>query len=179
MIAAGGVTAALLVAVVAGADPPASPAGAGAVENSAQSPPASGVEAKPAPTETTKEHGPPPDVESVAPTSAVGILGKQVRGPSGENMGLVVDVLVGSDGVPRAAVIDFGGFLGVGSRKIGVDWRLLHFKPDDRNAPILLDLDRTQVQGAPEYKEAATPLQILAPPPPPPAAGSTPSDDGK
>ena len=28
-----------------------------------------------------------------------------------------------------AAIIDFGGFLGVGSRKIAIDWRLLRFDP--------------------------------------------------
>ncbi len=156
VIAAGSVTVVLLVAIAAGADPPAGSAGADA--------------------DITKVHGPPPDLEPVAPGSAVAILGKKVSGPSGENMGLVVDVLVGSDGTPRAAVIDFGGFLGVGSRKIGVAWPLLHFKPDDRDAPILLDLDRAQVQAAPEYKEAAKPTQILAPPAP---AGSIPYDDGK
>jgi len=37
-------------------------------------------------------------------------------------MGRIVDVIVDLAGVVRAAVIDFGGFLGVGSRKIVVDW---------------------------------------------------------
>ena len=38
---------------------------------------------------------------------------------------LVVDVLVDRSGLPLGAVIDFGGFLGVGSRKIAIDWQLL------------------------------------------------------
>ena len=42
-------------------------------------------------------------------------------------MGRIVDVIVDRAGTVRAAVIDFGGFLGVGSRKIVVDWSALHF----------------------------------------------------
>src|SRR5436309_14729144 len=44
----------------------------------------------------------------------IAILGKGVRGSGGEDMGRVVDVLVDRAGQVRAAVIDFGGFLGVG-----------------------------------------------------------------
>jgi len=42
-------------------------------------------------------------------------------------MGRIVDVIVNRDGQVRAAIIDFGGFLGVGNRKIAVDWRALNF----------------------------------------------------
>ena len=42
-------------------------------------------------------------------------------------MGRIVDVIVDRAGAVRAAVIDFGGFLGVGSRKIVVDWNALRF----------------------------------------------------
>jgi hypothetical protein len=158
VIAAGGVAGMLSFAVSAGAD----------------SPPV--VDGKIAPAETKDEAGPPPNLETVEPGSAVAILGKKVQGPSGENMGLVVDVVVGDDGAPRAAVIDFGGFLGVGSRKIGVAWALLHFRPDDHDAPVMLELGRAQVKDAPEYKEATGPLRILGPSP----AASVPSSvDGR
>ena len=56
-----------------------------------------------------------------------GILGREVRSTADENMGRIVDVLVDRSGQVRAAIIDFGGFLGVGSRKIAVDWNALHF----------------------------------------------------
>jgi sporulation protein YlmC with PRC-barrel domain len=81
-----------------------------------------------------------------------GILGKEVRSSAGENMGRVVDVLVDQTGHVRAAVIDFGGFLGVGNRKVVVDWSALHFAPADERDPISLDLTRNQVKEAPEYK---------------------------
>ena len=80
------------------------------------------------------------------------ILGKEVRSPTGENMGRIVDVIVDQRGQTRAAVIDFGGFLGVGSRKIVVDWSALHFSPTGQNEQITVDLTRDQLKAAPEYR---------------------------
>ena len=61
----------------------------------------------------------------------------------------------------RAAVIDFGGFLGVGSRKIVVDWNALHFgRVANKSDSITLELTKDQVKAAPEYKEDA-PIVVL------------------
>ena len=80
------------------------------------------------------------------------VLGKEVRSSAGEDMGRVVDVLVDQAGQVRAAVIDFGGFLGVGNRKVVVDWTALHFAPADQRDRISVDLTRNQIKEAPEYK---------------------------
>ena len=72
-------------------------------------------------------------------------------------MGRVVNVVVDRSGQVRAAIIDFGGFLGVGNRKIAVDWNALHFATADH---ITVDLTRDQVKAAPEYKEDA-PIVVL------------------
>ena len=83
-----------------------------------------------------------------------GILGRQVRSGANENMGRIVDVLVDRNGQARAAIIDFGGFLGVGSRKIAVEWNALRFPADpSKPEPIGLELTRDEVRAAPEYKE--------------------------
>ena len=89
-----------------------------------------------------------------------GALGREVRSGTGENLGRVVDVLVDRGGQVRGAVIDFGGFLGVGSRKIVVDWGALHFAPADQRDRITLDLTRDQLSAAPEYK-AGQPIVVL------------------
>ena len=47
------------------------------------------------------------------------VLGKNLIA-SGENAGRIVDVLTDESGRVRAVVVDYGGFLGVGSRKIAV-----------------------------------------------------------
>jgi hypothetical protein len=69
-------------------------------------------------------------------------------------MGHIVDVIVDRSGSVRAAVIDFGGFLGVGSRKIVVDWNALGFgRVANKKDSITLELTKDQVKAAPEYKE--------------------------
>jgi hypothetical protein len=113
----------------------------------------------------------PPKIAPIATTDAIGILGKRVHGPAGEDMGLVADVVVDDTGRPRAAIIDFGGFLGVGSRKIAIDWHLLQFSPANTASPITLALGRKDIQAAPEYKPAApAPVVVDAPPPASPPA---------
>ena len=77
---------------------------------------------------------PVPLVTVLGSKQAEGILGKEVRSSADENMGRIVDVIVDRTGQVRAAVIDFGGFLGVGSRKIAVDWKALQLRADGRSA---------------------------------------------
>jgi PRC-barrel domain len=83
---------------------------------------------------------------------AQGVLGREVRSAADENMGRIIDVIVDRMGNVRAAVIDFGGFLGVGSRKIAVDWNALHFTAVDGNGRITVEFTRDQVKAAPEYQ---------------------------
>ena len=80
------------------------------------------------------------------------ILGKSVRSSADEDMGRIVDIIVSHDGQVHAAIIDFGGFLGIGTRKIAVDWRALNFAPAGKPGLITLELTRNQVRLAPEYK---------------------------
>ncbi len=89
-----------------------------------------------------------------------GILGREVRSAADENMGRIIDVIVDRTGQTRAAIIDFGGFLGVGSRKIAVDWNALHFSPGQEHDRIILELTRDQVKAAPEYQEGK-PVVVL------------------
>ena len=113
-----------------------------------------------------KEPAPPPSVTVIGARDAHGILGRPVLSAANEDMGRVVDVIVDREGTVRAAVIDFGGFLGVGSRKIVVDWNALRFAGvSNKSDSISLDLTKQQVSAAPEYKED-TPLIVLG------AAGS-------
>ena len=115
---------------------------------------------------------PPPAANPPAPPAAPemtvltkheveGILGREVRSAADEDMGRIVDVLVDRAGQVRAAIIDFGGFLGVGSRKIAVDWNALHFpEPGKAGERIALELTRDQVKNAPEYKDGK-PVVVL------------------
>jgi hypothetical protein len=115
---------------------------------------------------------------------ATSILGRQVRDPEARLVGRIVDVLVDDAGQPRAAIIDFGGFMGVGDRHIAVAWRALRFAPAARLGTITLDMTLDQIKATPEYRrpaQAAAPPVVVAVPPPtnnttmaPPAAAVPP-----
>jgi len=102
-----------------------------------------------------------PEVTVLGGHEVAGILGREVLSATNENMGRIVDVLVDHEGQARAVIIDFGGFLGVGSRKIAVEWGALHFPaPGKPDGHITLELNRDQVKAAPAYQEGK-PVVVL------------------
>jgi hypothetical protein len=135
-----------------------------AASRAAEEPPAAQGEVNPPPpalVPAPKDGAPPPSVTIIGATEAHGVLGRDVRSAADEAMGRIVDVIVERSGKVRAAVIDFGGFLGVGSRKIVVDWNALHFgKIANKKDSITLELTKAQVAAAPEFKED-TPIVVL------------------
>jgi PRC-barrel domain len=113
------------------------------------------------PKEVPKDAVPPASVTIINAREAHGVLGRDVRSAANEDMGKIVDVIVDRTGTVRAAVIDFGGFLGVGSRKIVVDWNALRFgRVADKSDRVSLELTKDQVKAAPEYKEDS-PIVVL------------------
>jgi sporulation protein YlmC with PRC-barrel domain len=105
---------------------------------------------------------PPP--AKIAQVAANGILGRAVLGPDGHEIGRVVDVLVDGGGHVRAAVIDFGGFLGVGTRRVAVDWADLTFPASGSTADITLDLTADQIKNAPVYTDQTKAAAVAEPP---------------
>jgi len=131
---------------------------AGSVASFAQDAGTTGARTTPDP---AKEPPPPPSVTVIGARDAHGILGREVRSAANEDMGRIVDVIVDREGTVRAAVVDFGGFLGVGSRKIVVDWNAIRFGGvASKRDSITLELTKAQVAAAPEYKEDA-PVIVL------------------
>ncbi|HJU33384.1 MAG TPA: PRC-barrel domain-containing protein [Hyphomicrobiaceae bacterium] len=80
------------------------------------------------------------------------VLGREVHTSIEEGGGRIVDLLADRDGRIEAAVIEFGGFLGIGTRKIAVEWSALSFTGEGKNAKVMLDMTRNQLRRAPEYK---------------------------
>jgi hypothetical protein len=126
-----------------------------------------------APSSGAGETAPPPSASDaeVRPldSSIVSVLGKKVQGAKGEDLGRVVDVLADARGRVRIAVIEFGGFLGVGIRRVAVDWSLLRFPPGDQDKFLTLSVSEKKLQSAPEYKNSNHPQALMAPQVPPAA----------
>jgi PRC-barrel domain len=87
------------------------------------------------------------------------VLGREVRTRVEGDVGRIIDVLVDRQGRARAAVIEFGGFLGIGVRKIAVEWPALRFESAGSQAPVIVDITRNEMRLAPEYK--ASELRVV------------------
>jgi hypothetical protein len=64
--------------------------------------------------------------------TAARVQGTSVTNPERENLGSIRDVVLDKyEGKVRYAVLEFGGFLGVGTKLFALPWELLHY---DENA---------------------------------------------
>jgi hypothetical protein len=120
------------------------------------------------PPQATPPQATPPQTGQPAPREAVSrgdittVLGRQVWGEDGHAIGRIVDVLVDGAGAGRAAVVDAGGFMGLGQRRVAIAWSALHFTPGSDK--ITLNLKEDQVAAMPEYKPAGTGPVVVASP---------------
>jgi len=115
----------------------------------------------------------PPDValHHVMPEEALPVLGHVVVGPDGKPIARLVNILIDADGKPVAAVLDFGGFMGVGTRRIAVHWDTLRFTPANIDTQIILTMTPAQIKAAPQYTDHTKPAPVVGPAPPKGSAG--------
>jgi sporulation protein YlmC with PRC-barrel domain len=75
------------------------------------------------------------------------LIGKNVYGANGNQVGEVNNLLIGADGRVHAAVIEFGGFLGIGEHKVAVPWDQLTVAKDR----VTTNMTEAQVKAAPQW----------------------------
>ncbi len=123
--------------------------------------------------------------QSAAPeltqADATGVLSRMVLDSDGKEIGRIVDVVVDPAGQPRAIVVDVGGFMGVGARRVAVSWPSVHVPPPGAaDKHVAIDLTDAQVRAAPDYTDRSKPAVIVGlPAAPDPAASDTPNDTPK
>jgi hypothetical protein len=105
-----------------------------------------------------EENVPKPGEEAQKPR-LVSILGREVTNREGDG-GRVIDVLVDLDGRSGAVVVEFGGFLGIGSRKVAVEWNALRFVREGTRSMLTIDITREQIRDTPEYKPNEQPTVL-------------------
>jgi hypothetical protein len=103
------------------------------------------------------------------------VLGIEVRTSAEQNAGRIVDLLASRSGQVEAAVIEFGGFLGMGSRKIAIEWSALRLENHAKHTFAILDMTRDQLRAAPEYKPERPVVVRRAVPSEPPSETAPPS----
>jgi hypothetical protein len=108
---------------------------------------------------TTAQAEQPATEDGALKTRLVSILGREVANRDGDG-GRVIDVLVDLDGRSGAVVVEFGGFMGIGSRKVAVSWNALRFVREGNRSLLIVDVSRDQVRDAPEYKPNEPPTVL-------------------
>jgi PRC-barrel domain len=97
------------------------------------------------------------------------LIDRDVVAPDGSHVGQVIDVLLDQAGHPAAAVVDVGGFLGVGNRRIAIAWDQFTLGGMTENSPVKLRIGAADVRSAPAYDAASMNVTVVHGPPPPPA----------
>lgn len=80
------------------------------------------------------------------------LVGTDVVTSTDEKLGSISDVVVERDGSIVAAVIDVGGFLGIGAKPVAVSFDSLTPTPTDDGQKIVVALTKEELNSAPEFK---------------------------
>ncbi len=80
------------------------------------------------------------------------VIGMTVVDAEGVDVGVVSDLLIGTDNEIDSAIIDVGGTLGFGTKPVAVDVRDLTIAEGD--GEIVLDVTRVELEGMPEWQSS-------------------------
>ncbi|MDM0043210.1 PRC-barrel domain-containing protein [Variovorax dokdonensis] len=84
------------------------------------------------------------------------VEGTDVYDVLGEKLGSIDDLMIDKiSGQVRYAVMEFGGFLGIGSDRYPIPWPMLKY--DTEREGYVVNLDKPTIDGAPRYASDQTP----------------------
>jgi sporulation protein YlmC with PRC-barrel domain len=85
------------------------------------------------------------------------LRGTAIRNPGGEDLGKLEDVVIdGPRGRVAYAVLSFGGFLGMGTRRFAIPWHAL--QSGKSPGYLILDVPKERLEAAPGFDEDDPPL---------------------
>jgi sporulation protein YlmC with PRC-barrel domain len=109
------------------------------------------VQVQPVPAEgSTEQAGAAFDAESgfvafsADQVRASTLMGQEIFGPGDESIGEVSDLVVQQDGETRAALVDVGGFLGVGEKEVAIPFDQIEVQPAQEGGEPRLSIAMTQ-----------------------------------
>jgi sporulation protein YlmC with PRC-barrel domain len=84
------------------------------------------------------------------------VAGTEVYNNAGEMLGSIAEIMIDKKtGVAQYAIMSFGGFLGMGSNYHPLPWSLLKYDSD--KGGYVVNLDKSQLEGAPVYDATMSP----------------------
>ena len=85
------------------------------------------------------------------------VEGAPVYNATGEKLGSIDDLMIDKmSGQVCYAVLEFGGFLGMGSDRYPIPWRVLKYSTD--RGGYIVPLDKDRLKNAPKYSEGSVPV---------------------
>lgn len=84
------------------------------------------------------------------------VEGTSVYNVAGEKLGSIDDLMIDrQSGQVKYAVLEFGGFLGMGTDRYPIPWSMLHY--DAKNSGYVVPLDKAKLEKAPKYADDRIP----------------------
>jgi sporulation protein YlmC with PRC-barrel domain len=84
------------------------------------------------------------------------VEGTAVYNASGDKLGTIDELMIDKiSGQVCYAVMEFGGFLGIGTDRYPIPWSMLKY--DTAQDGYVVPLDKTQIEGAPRYANDRVP----------------------
>lgn len=106
-------------------------------------------------TTTTTTTGPAGGLTGGQMASADALLGKNVYGRDNEKLGEVDDVILDANGQAKQLVLSSGGFLGIGDKKVAVDYNAAQWD-QSQNRLTLSTMTRDEIKSMPEFQYSDT-----------------------
>jgi sporulation protein YlmC with PRC-barrel domain len=85
------------------------------------------------------------------------VEGTAVYNAAAEKLGSIDDLMIDKvSGQVRYAVLEFGGFLGIGSDRYPIPWKVLKYSTE--KGGYIVPLDKATLETAPKYREGSAPV---------------------
>ncbi|MCJ2134776.1 PRC-barrel domain-containing protein [Methylobacterium sp. J-026] len=82
------------------------------------------------------------------------MIGVEVRNAAGDSVGKIDDLLIADGGTLKAVVMDVGGFLGLGSKRIAVEPSALVLRPGGSRFSAVLNMSKDTISAAQPFDPA-------------------------
>jgi hypothetical protein len=118
------------------------------------------------------------DFNASGDMAAGALIGTKVRNANKESIGKIDEVYIDKDAKITVVVVSVGGFLGVGSKDVGVKWSDLTFGQDGTSLEVTTSLTKDALKALPDYtkterRKTAPPETAAAPPAKPLTPGTS------
>jgi sporulation protein YlmC with PRC-barrel domain len=83
------------------------------------------------------------------------LIGLDVQSPEDEKVGDIGEVVLDKDGQVQGVVVDVGGFLGIATHPVLLEWKDVNLASEDGNDRAVVNLNREKLEQMPAYESSS------------------------